>query len=77
MTITEARTRRPARHCGGRRRPQIQLRKLLVEARGIHKVADGSRSQTALHTQWLRDSLSHNDSRQITGGTLTSEAAAA
>ena len=36
---------------------RIHLRKLLVEARGIHKVAGVSRSQTALHTQWLCDSL--------------------
>lgn len=40
---------------------RIHLRKLLVEARGIHKVAGGSRSQTALHTQWLRDSLGQAD----------------
>jgi len=44
---------------------QIHLRKLLVEARGIHKVAGGSRSQTALHTQWLCDSLDQAKPEEI------------
>lgn len=44
---------------------RIHLRKLPVEARGIHKVAGGSRSQTALHTQWLRDSLDQPTPEEI------------
>ena len=40
-------------------------RNLLVEAKGIHKVAGGSRSQTALHTQWLRDSLDQPTPEEI------------
>ncbi len=44
---------------------RIHLRKLLVEARGIHKVAGVSRSQTALHTQWLRDSLDQPEPAEI------------
>ena len=44
---------------------RIHLRKLLVEARGIHKVAGGSRSQTALHTQWLCDSLDQPQPEEI------------
>ena len=43
----------------------IHLRKLLVEARGIHKVAGVSISQTALHTQWLRDSLDQPTPEEI------------
>jgi hypothetical protein len=44
---------------------RIHLRKLLVEARGIHKVAGGSGSQTALHTQWLCDSLDQPEPAEI------------
>jgi hypothetical protein len=44
---------------------RIHLRKLLVEARGIHKVAGVSRSQTALHTQWLCDSLDQPQPEEI------------
>ncbi len=44
---------------------RIHLLKLLVEARGIHKVAGGSRSQTALHTQWLCDSLDQPEPEEI------------
>ena len=44
---------------------RIHLRKLLVEARGIHKVAGVSRSQTALHTQWLCDSLGQGEMPEI------------
>ena len=67
MTITEAkgRTRAPSALQEAGRHRQIQLRKLLVEAIGIHKVAGGSRSQTALHTQWLCDSLGQDASDQI------------
>ena len=56
---------------------RIHLRKLLVEARGIHKVAGGSRSQTALHTQWLCDSLGQPGPEQIRAVLAAWEAAAA
>ncbi len=59
MTITEAKDRARASSAlqEARQAPPDPAAELLVEARGIHKVAGGSRSQTALHTQWLRDSL--------------------
>jgi hypothetical protein len=43
----------------------IHLRKLLVEARDIRKAAGVSRSQTALHTQWLCDSLDQPTPEEI------------